>query len=241
MDVTMNHIMAALRNTPYATSSPLLLDSIRNPGPETEGARKLLMDVAVANMMVQKKQKEAGLRSAKGRRRTPEEARHALEVRAIQQRLEASRKEGKGKGKGKGKKTPPPGAGQQQPPSANAGREPAPPAAVDGALQPAGPSAAANPGVGVPSGRGRGRSQPRDSSRGRDRSRSRSELGRGRGRGREETPASDRLNRHAPPQLPGQQQPQAPAQPEAQAPPPPQGPGRNNRDNSRNRHLQNQQ
>ena len=87
-DVTMNHIMAALRNTPYATTSSDLLDASRQPGVEQANARSLLMDVAVSNMMVQKKQKAAGLRSAKGRRRTPEEAKAALEVREIQLRLQ---------------------------------------------------------------------------------------------------------------------------------------------------------
>ena len=110
-DVTMNHIMAALRNTPYATTSSDLLDASRQPGVEQANARSLLMDVAVSNMMVQKKQKAAGLRSAKGRRRTPEEAKAALEVREIQLRLQEARRL-KNQGKKPASNSAQPGASQ---------------------------------------------------------------------------------------------------------------------------------
>ena len=210
-DVTPNHIMAALRNTSYAIAAPELLESARNPGPEQEGALNLLMDIAVANMMIQKKQKEQGLRSAKGRRRTPEEAKAALEVRAIQQRLEEARKaEGKGKG-GKGK-----GKGKGSRPSAtvrpNLQNQP------EGSAGQAAPDSGSSAGDAGARGRGRGqedRSRHRSSDGAGDRDRSRS----ARGRGRHHTPASDRLGRQAPPQqrdgetAPPQQQDRNPTPP----------------------------
>ena len=196
-DVTMNHIMAALRNTPYATTSSDLLEASRLPGAEAVNARNLLLDVAVNNMMVQKKQKAAGLRSAKGRRRTPEEAKAALEVREIQLRLqEARRIKGKGKGKGKSSSsTSRPAQAEPGPSQGGAGgsggqgRQPSAP-------QP--PPSEPQPG---PSRRSRQEQAPAREST--DRDRSRSQVGRGRGqngrggRGRSRTPASDKLGRSA--------------------------------------------
>ena len=196
-DVTMNHIMAALRNTPYATTSSDLLDASRQPGVEQANARSLLMDVAVSNMMVQKKQKAAGLRSAKGRRRTPEEAKAALEVREIQLRLQEARRL-KNQGKKPASNSAQPGASQSQDDEGGSrgrgkGKETSRNRPKNSQSRP--PPSEPQPG---PSNRSRQDQASAQEPADRDRSRSQTGRGRGRGgRGRSRTPASDRLGRSA--------------------------------------------
>ena len=94
-DVTMNHVIAAIRNTPYRQASEVLLSAAGKPGPEQERALSLLLETAIKHNKVAKIQKQEGLRNSKGRRRTPEEAKAALEVRQIQDQLTKARREHK--------------------------------------------------------------------------------------------------------------------------------------------------
>ena len=196
-ELSPNHIMAALRNSSFAKVADMVLETARVEGPEQDGARLLLLQAAIDNLMVPKMQKKKGLRNARGRKRTPEEAEQVLKVRAIQEQLAASRREAKAakqttqptqpdpNSSSKTAKPPKDSSTSQRPlarPPSNS-RDQTTPTAKDGGSK----AREAQPG---PS-----RSSDRSSSRGR---------GRGRGRdrsssqsGRHNTPASDKLGRSA--------------------------------------------
>ena len=104
--VSANHIMVALRNSNFSGTMDSLLETARRECPEQDGARLLLLECAIENLMTPKMQKQKGLRSAKGKRRTPDEAAAALKIRAEQEALTAARRANKDKAKDKDQPKP---------------------------------------------------------------------------------------------------------------------------------------
>ena len=93
-DLSMNHLMAAiLNNEKVKAAEKKLWDKIKTGGQGYEKARKELLEVFIVNNINPKKQRELGLRTAKGKTRTPEEAEAHFINRTKQLKIAAARAE----------------------------------------------------------------------------------------------------------------------------------------------------
>ena len=200
-DATANHIMAALQNSTFIRTTEGLMERASVEGEEQDQARLLLLECAIENLMTPKMQKRMGLRSAKGKKRTPEEAAAALKIRETQLALEAARRANNSGETSKRKPTQvvhpspsrpassrPSTSQPPQPPQSSTSRRPL---TRQNAMDANGANGARDrrdqPNPSTSGGRSRGQAGGSGA-----RDRSRSERG-----GRHHTPASDRLGRAA--------------------------------------------
>ena len=206
-ELSVNHIMAALRNAWIPEVAEELLKKARVEGPERDRARLCLLQIAIDKLMVPAMQKKKGLRNAKGKKKTPEEATAILKMREVQSQMAKDKKEGGTKKAGKSQPQPGPSTSS----SSSATKSDAPTSSKPSAksTRPLARQPSSTRDHSASRGRGdrrtRGQHQGDQhqggagSSRGRGRDRSRSELG-----GRHHTPASDQLGRSQQPSRQGQ-------------------------------------
>ena len=204
-ELSVNHIMAALRNAWTPEVAEELLKKAQVEGPEQDRARLCLLQIAIDKLMVPAMQKKKGLRNAKGKKKTPEEAAAVLRMREIQSQMAKDKKDTGTKKAGKSQPQPGPSTSSSsapKPDNAAANTPTQKPSAKSTRPLARQPSSSrdqtASKGRGDYRTRGqqhgeRGRGGA-SGSRGRGRDRSRSEHGR-----RHQTPASDQLGRSQPP------------------------------------------